>query len=62
MPRIATGSAAWTRAVAIAHIADKGLWESRAGDAVYFHARYVRPGWSQGKTQLARIDTHIFYR
>lgn len=62
MPAIREGSAAWDRAVAVAHIADKGLWESDAGDAVYFHARYVRPGWSANKTRLAQIDTHIFYR
>ena len=59
---VRTGTAAWTRAVAIAEIAHKGLWESEAGDAVFFHARYVRPSWSRTKTQLAQIDTHIFYR
>ncbi len=62
MPAIRTGSAAWTRAVAIAEIADKGMWESEAGDAVFFHAKYVRPSWSHRKTRLAQIDTHIFYR
>lgn len=62
MPAIRTGSAAWTRAIAIAAIADKGMWQSEAGDAVFFHARYVRPSWSMRKTRLAQIDTHIFYR
>jgi len=62
MPAIRTGTAAWSRAVAIAEIADKGLWESEAGDAVFFHAKYVRPSWSMRKTRLAQIDTHIFYR
>lgn len=62
MPAIRTGTAAWNRAVAIAEIADKGLWESEAGDAVFFHAKYVRPGWSRTKKRLAQIDTHIFYR
>lgn len=62
MPHIHTGSAAWARAAAIAQIAHKGLWESEAGNAVFFHARYVRPGWSHTKTRLAQIDTHIFYR
>lgn len=62
MPAIRTQSAAWTRAVAIAEIAHKGLWQSEAGEAVFFHAKYVRPGWSQRKTKLAQIDTHIFYR
>lgn len=62
MPAIQTGSAAWERAVAVAQIAHKGLWESPAGEAVFFHAKYVRPSWSQRKTRLAQIDTHIFYR
>ncbi|OBV10776.1 Cell wall hydrolase SleB [Erythrobacter dokdonensis DSW-74] len=62
MPQIRTGSPAWTRAVAIAAIAHQGLWESEAGEAVFFHAKYVRPGWSHRKTRLAQIDTHIFYR
>ncbi len=62
MPAIRTGSAAWTRAVAIAEIAHKGLWQSEAGDAVFFHAKYVRPSWSHRKTRLAQIDTHVFYK
>ncbi len=55
-------SNAWLRAKAIAQIAHQDLWESEAGDALYFHATYVRPGWARRKTQLARIDTHVFYR
>lgn len=62
MPQAPSGSAAWERAVAIAQIAHQGLWESEAGDATFFHARHVKPGWSQRKTRLAQIDTHIFYR
>lgn len=62
MPAVREGTAAWRRAVAIAQIAHKGMWESEAGNAVFFHARYVRPGWSRNKTRLAQIDTHIFYR
>ncbi|TAD73659.1 MAG: cell wall hydrolase [Sphingomonadales bacterium] len=62
MPQVREGSSAWTRAVAVAHIAHQGLWDSEAGNAVFFHARYVNPGWSRTKTRLAQIDTHIFYR
>ncbi|BDI59815.1 cell wall hydrolase [Qipengyuania nanhaisediminis] len=62
MPRINTGTAAWDRAKAIAHIAHEGLWESDAKDAVYFHATYVSPRWSRAKTRLTQIQTHIFYR
>ena len=62
MPQIKSSSAAWNRAKAIARIAHDGLWDSEAGDAVYFHAKYVRPKWSYRKTRTAEIDTHIFYR
>ncbi|MGN3974668.1 cell wall hydrolase [Tsuneonella sp. SYSU-LHT278] len=62
MPRINRSSAAWTRAKAIARIAHEGLWDSKAGDSLYFHANYVRPSWSRTKIARATIDTHIFYR
>jgi spore germination cell wall hydrolase CwlJ-like protein len=62
MPRVREGSPAWERAVAVARIAHQGLWQSEAEGAVFFHARYVKPGWSRTKTRLAQIDTHIFYR
>lgn len=62
MPQIREHSAAWARARAVAEIAHKGLWQSEADDAVFFHARYVRPDWSQRKQRLAQISTHIFYR
>ena len=47
MPRIDRSSLAWKRASAIARIAHEGLWDSQAGDALYFHARYVKPSWSR---------------
>lgn len=62
MPRIRTGSAAWSRAKAIARIAHDDMWDSKVGGAVYFHAKYVRPAWSHRKTRTATIDSHIFYR
>lgn len=62
MPAIQRDSAAWTRAVAIARIAHEGLWKSPADDALYFHAKYVHPGWSRTKVALATIDSHVFYR
>lgn len=62
MPRIRTGTAAWTRAKAIARIAHEDQWDSAAGDSLYFHANYVRPSWSRKKSRRATIDTHIFYR
>ena len=62
MPRINTGSDAWGRAKAIARIAHEGLWDSEAGDALYFHAKYVNPSWNRKKIARATINRHIFYR
>lgn len=55
-------SGAWDRAVAIARIAHRDLWDSEADDALYFHARSVRPRWAGRMTARATIDNHIFYR
>lgn len=62
MPGARTGSTAWHNAQAVARIAHRGLWDSEVGDALYFHAKYVKPSWSHRKVTTATIDTHIFYR
>lgn len=62
MPAIKRGSLAWQQAAKIARIAHEGLWDSAAGDALFFHAKYVKPSWSYRKQALATINTHIFYR
>lgn len=56
------GSAAWTKAKAIARIAHRDLWESPVDDALYFHATHIRPSWAGRMTTRATIDNHIFYR
>ena len=60
IPSPRTGTKAWKRAVAIAQIADRGLWESPAEGALFFHANYVAPRWKL--TRVAQVDNHIFYR
>ena len=60
MPRIKTGSQTWRNAVAIAKIAMNDGWESSVEGALFFHARYVSPGWRLKR--MAAIDNHIFYR
>jgi hypothetical protein len=62
IPAADESSAAWQRAEAIAEIAEQNLWRSKAADALYFHATYVRPRWARQKVELAQIDSHIFYR
>lgn len=62
IPAANTASDAWNRAQKIARIAHQNLWESAAGDALFFHAGHVNPRWAHRKTALATIDDHIFYR
>ena len=60
IPPISKASAAWRKAVAIAHIAKKDLAEGGIGKAMFFHARYVSPRWRL--TRVKSIGNHIFYR
>ena len=62
IPSPDTGSTAWQRAHAIARIAHRELWESEAGDALYFHAAHVRPRWASRMAHRASISRHVFYR
>lgn len=50
----------WKTAVAIAQIAMNDEWDSRASDALFFHASRVRPGWN--KVRVAQLGNHVFYR
>lgn len=59
-PPIAKASRAWREAVAIARIAMDEAWESRASNAMFFHARRVSPGWN--KVRVAQLGNHVFYR
>ncbi len=59
MPAVREGKQ-WSNAIAIAQIARDGSWKNQAPGALFFHARYVSPGWR--KTRVAQIDNHIFYR
>lgn len=60
-PPIERGSAAWRKAIAIAHVALQDLAESRAESAMFFHATYVSPAW-RGLKRVARVGNHVFYR
>ncbi|HEY0043924.1 MAG TPA: cell wall hydrolase [Allosphingosinicella sp.] len=60
-PPIARSSAAWRKAVAIAHIAKADLADGAAPKALFFHARHVKPSWNR-LTRVASVGNHIFYR
>lgn len=60
LPSAPRSSKQWKTAVAIAKIIDRELKESSVGKALFFHARYVSPGWRLKR--VASIGNHIFYR
>lgn len=62
VPSAPKGSETYRKAKAIAQIAHRGLWDSEAKDALYFHAHYVSPAWSGRKQAAARIHNHVFYK
>jgi N-acetylmuramoyl-L-alanine amidase len=60
LPSVPRANKQWQTAVAVAKIVDQDLKESAAGDALFFHARYVSPGWHMKR--VASIGNHVFYR
>lgn len=60
LPNVPRSNRLWQTAVAVAKIVDQGLKESPVGDALFFHARYVAPGWHARR--VASIGNHVFYR
>ena len=60
LPAINKAARPWLNAVRVAMIADKGAWKSPVEGAMFFHAARVSPAW--GKTRMAQVDIHIFYR
>jgi spore germination cell wall hydrolase CwlJ-like protein len=60
LPSVAHSNRQWQTAVAIAKIVDQHLQDSSVGNALFFHARYVSPGW--GLKRVASIGNHVFYR
>jgi N-acetylmuramoyl-L-alanine amidase len=60
LPSVPSANRQWQTAVAIAKIVDQDLKQSAVGNALFFHARYVSPGWRLKR--VASIGNHIFYR
>jgi spore germination cell wall hydrolase CwlJ-like protein len=53
-------NAQWRKAMAVAQVAEKDLWDSPVENALFFHARYVSPGWKRAR--VGTVGNHIFYR
>lgn len=60
IPQPPASAKAWKTALAVAKVARGDKWDSKVSDALYFHARYVTPGWR--RPRLGSVGNHIFYR
>lgn len=60
LPTPDASRATWKTSVAIARIALRNAWASKAEGALFFHAR--RAGVPGARQRVAVIDNHIFYR
>jgi len=50
----------WKKALAVAQVAMKDQWDSPVPEALYFHARYVKPSWK--RPRVGSVGNHVFYR
>ena len=60
LPQPPVSARAWKTALAVAQVARDDAWDSRVSDALFFHARYVSPGWRRAR--VGSVGNHIFYR
>lgn len=51
----------WTRAMSMATRVYNGYKPNVVGDALYFHATFVRPNWANVFTRVGKIGSHVFY-
>ncbi len=50
----------WKKALAVAQVAQKDLWDSPVPNALYFHARYSKASWN--RPRVGQVGNHVFYR
>jgi len=60
LPQPPESARAWKTALAVAKVARGEMWDSKVSNALYFHARYVSPGWRRAR--VGSVGNHIFYR
>ena len=53
---------AWQESITIAKEVYYTDVRSKAADALFYHADYVKPAWASNKKIITKIGRHIFYR
>ena len=54
--------AAWQQAIDVATAVYDGTHEPTVPNALYYHARYIKPRWAKPNRRVATIGSHVFYR
>lgn len=55
-------STPWLKAMDIAEAVYYDDFDTQLDGAMFYHARYVKPGWSKRYQVVAKIGKHIFYK
>ena len=55
-------SKAWIDSIRVAKEVYRREKTADIGDALYYHADYVKPRWASHKVKVAKIGRHIFYK
>ena len=54
--------AAWQQALVVATAVYDGKHEPTVPNALYYHAKYIKPRWAKPNRRVATIGSHVFYR
>ena len=52
----------WRNAQQLARLFTAGIYQDPTGNALWYHANYVKPYWADSMKQTARIGRHLFYK
>jgi spore germination cell wall hydrolase CwlJ-like protein len=53
---------AWQRAQEVAAAVYDGTHSPRVPNALYYHAKHIKPRWANANRRVATIGRHVFYR
>jgi len=54
--------AAWHQAREVAKAVYDGTHTPSVPNALYYHAKYIKPSWAKPSRRVATIGSHVFYR
>jgi spore germination cell wall hydrolase CwlJ-like protein len=54
--------AEWQQALEVAAAVFDGTHEPTVPNALYYHAKYIKPRWAKPNRRVATIGSHVFYR